>query len=142
MSARRLWLLLGLIGSVVLVAVAGALIARRLSEPASHGRTISGSVILHGNDPTGGPTCEGGRGFDDLRSGAPVTVKNESGKIIGLGSLDIGATSASTTCEFPFEVDDVGNAKVYEIEVAHRGGVVFKRSDLEGNGWKVSLTIG
>lgn len=98
-----------------------------------------------------GDTCFFGaddNSYPDISAGAQVTIRDSSGAIVGLGSLEEGglllgwspdgmmlySTSDEFTkdyCVFSFTVEDVDLAdKIYSVEVANRGEVNFSREDL------------
>lgn len=93
--------------------------------------------------------CHGGsRGFDDIQSGAQVTVTNQAGTTIALGTLDGNATATfdgsgsdatGTSCKFTFSIPKVPTASFYGLEVVHRGVVKFTPAQVAG---VVALTLG
>jgi hypothetical protein len=124
-------------------------------KPALH--TLHGTLLLEKAD---GSAWEGiprplaadciGLGFySDLQAGAPVTVKNEAGAIVGIGSLSDGAwakggggtTDQVVGCTFSFSVPNLPAANFYTVEVSHRGGLTYSRAELESNGWWVASHI-
>jgi hypothetical protein len=86
--------------------------------------------------------CSGKDGYSDLAPGAPVTVKDESGKLIGTGSLDAGKAGQGVRCTWKFSIDNLPDAKFYQVEVSHRGELNFSKADLDKAGWKVFATVG
>lgn len=124
--------------------------------------TISGTMSITGawKDelssyvPWEGTVCRGTGGFDDIREGAQVVVRDETDSIIGTSRLGAGVAVnvrtypdsfgiiyASADCQFPFEVTEVPTAKFYSIEVTHRGGVTFSPAELDAKGWKVAMEV-
>jgi hypothetical protein len=79
-------------------------------------------------------------GYDDISTGAPVTVKDKAGTVLASSFLGSG-TSAGSDCTFSLAVE-VPNSDFYQIEVGHRGAVTFSESDLQSNGWTADLSIG
>jgi len=82
-----------------------------------------------------------------MTAGAPVVVKDSTGKIIAQGSLGqgthpIGQQYATVICTFPITVKDVPDSDFYSISVGHRGDVPHTRAELEASGWNVVLTLG
>ena len=109
--------------------------------------TISGTVTLT-DDTIRGPEddCYGGGGYDDLRRGAGVVIRNGSGETLQVGSLKRG-TSIDTDgyrvqCKFRFKLEDIDDAKFYSIEVAGRGEVEYSKTRLEDDDWIAHLSIG
>jgi hypothetical protein len=43
---------------------------------------------------------------------------------------------------FSFKVPDVKNAGFYTVKVSHRDGPNYSAKEMDGQGWKVGLTIG
>lgn len=104
-------------------------------------RTVTGTFTLYGSDisTTGG--CHGINGYDDIREGGNVTLKDGDGKILATSSL----TSPSYTpgaCEFDVVLDDVPDSDFYEFTVTHRGGLTYSRDDLAAQDWEISASIG
>jgi hypothetical protein len=101
--------------------------------------TVAGSLTL--KDPGGvfyvsdgstGDSCTGKGGYDDVRRGATVVVRNSRGEKLALGALDVGFLTEDSSeylpapCVFDFQVRDVPvDGDLYSIEVAHRGEVNF-----------------
>ncbi len=78
------------------------------------------------------PTCQGWKGFSDIRVGAQVTVTDAAGKVLAVSSLDVGQAKGiaagadgmkrATTCELAFRVAGVASGQgPYGVEVSHRG---------------------
>lgn len=100
----------------------------------------SGSIQLYatGNVDTG-DGCYGSNGYDDIRPGAPVVVKDAAGKQLALGKLGQGDTGKYRTCVFDFTVDDIPSGKgPYSVEVSHRGETPFDEKDA----LSLKLTLG
>jgi hypothetical protein len=93
------------------------------------GHTLTGEISVFGD-------CHS-PGYNDITAGAPVVVKDESGKILATGSL-----GSETSCRFPLTVDGIPDAKFYQVEVSHRGALTYSPSDLDQRGWKIELTLG
>jgi hypothetical protein len=104
------------------------------------GHKVEGTFALF--DPEVGSDCHGSGGYDDIRPGAAVTIRNESGNTIASGDLEEGEHFEGTGCEYPFTIDDVPNAEFYRIQVSHRGEVEFSHAEMEDNDWTVSLSLG
>jgi hypothetical protein len=106
--------------------------------------------VTTSEDAVGG-SCFPSDGYSDIRLGAQVTVTDDSGKVVALGSLQAGKVSElwgedtpslfgfASKCEFDFTVDQVpAGHPFYSIEVAHRGQVRFTPAQLDSN---VALTL-
>lgn len=126
---------------VVLVVVVAALAVRSLvTRSPSH--TIAGTMTLYeSSGGLNGAYCYGESGYDDIEDGAEVRVTDEDGTLIGSGNLESGRMDAGD-CVFKFEVPDVKDTSYYSVEVSHRGGLSFSKSEMESNGWEVHATLG
>jgi hypothetical protein len=103
-----------------------------------------------------GDECFGEGGSSDINEGADVTVRNQSGETIALGSLGPGQLQEAfpggsdrdkygafgLACVFSFEVGEVPDAEFYSVEVSHRGETSYSRDDMEANSWTVELSLG
>lgn len=119
----------------------------------SNGHEITGTMTIIGNggdldwtDLAVGEECEGDGGYDDIAGGAQVQVSDESGTTIGTAQLETGEITdlyqgEIPTCTWRFTVPDVGDAKFYEVEVSHRGGIKYSQEEMEKSDWKVELSL-
>lgn len=98
------------------------------------------SLPLEDANSIGAP-CTGLGGFDDLRRGTTVMVKDENGKVLAVGKLEGGLVVALETCRFTFKVANIPDADFYQIEVSHRGALTYSRGDLDKRDWKVELSL-
>lgn len=89
--------------------------------------------------PIGG--CVAFGGYDDIQAGAQITVKDQTGTIIGIGELEPIYTVDGDRCVFVFSLD-VPEATFYTLEMGRRGEQAYSRQDLEQAGWRVDLSIG
>jgi len=100
--------------------------------------TISGSLTL-ADAKAAKYGCYTTGGYNDIRAGTDVIVRDETGKTVALGQLGSG-TSSMGSCEFPFQVRQVpAGSKFYTVEVSHRGEITFKADEARH---PVSLTLG
>lgn len=104
--------------------------------------TLRGLVGLSYTNATIG--CgQGVGGFDDIRVGANVVVKDGQGVVVGVGSIDsTDQVPSARTCAFGFTVPLSALADFYTVEIAGRGGPTFSHADLEHNAWQVTLSLG
>lgn len=96
--------------------------------------TSSGGVQL------GGP-CSASGVYGDITAGNTVTVRDDTGKVVGtaaLGSGTLGFTSTAV-CVFTFTVPDVPAAKFITVEVGHRGSLTISGADLDTQHWSVQF---
>lgn len=119
--------------AIVLVTLTGCSAAKPPTSPASSSRlTISGvgefgsSITIGsakglgngGDDPTG-VECWGVDSDAQFRAGLPISVTDESGKVIGIGKLQAGTygdAGAWWECYFPFEVSQLPRATFYGLQ--------------------------
>lgn len=163
-TQRRTWIALASI-AVLALGVAAALLLPRLGDtaeqtpaaaaaaasavtPSAAPKTLSveGAILLGlgdfewdkiGQVGQPGPWCAGRGGYDDVTTGATVTVTDADGSVIGLGELDVSLPTGlsdngtPTSCELRFNVVGVPAGKgFYGVEVSHRGAVKFDEADL------------
>ena len=98
-----------------------------------------------------GARCEATGGYDDIAQGTQVVVKDDTGKIIGLGRLTYGTMLATGTtfigltevrCSFNFSISDVPEVPIYSLEVADRGTQSYTLQDMKAGRWTVALLLG
>lgn len=134
---RPRWFAPALVGAgLLVVAAAAGSIAAGAAITAPHTFTAKGVVMLEGTDCTSIPG-----GYDDITKGAGVTVKDPSGKVVGLGELAAGKDIGSGLgCAFFFSVKDVPSGLgIYGVEVTHRGLLQYKESTLKKDGAVMSM---
>jgi serine/threonine protein kinase len=91
---------------------------------------LTGTVHLNSNNvktsglPPGYP-CAGGQGFDDVAPGAPVTVADETGKLLAKGAFE-SSYGQQGSCSLLFKVDEVpSGARFYRVQVGRQGELTF-----------------
>jgi len=154
--ASWVWAVIG--GAAVLVILGGAAAVWLLlrddgtspSSPAASTVTVSGSLTLDlgsGNFTwvgDGDTSCSGRRGYEDVRSGAQITITNPDGKVLALGRLGYGRARGTEDgyaddCYFTFEVKDVpAGHGIYGVEISHRGRIQVKEAELQ----QVAMSLG
>ena len=88
--------------------------------------------------PLGGCVTLGG--YDDIKIGTQITVRDQSGTIIGVGELEPIHTEMNK-CEFTFTIA-VPNVTFYTFEMGRRGEITYTKQELEQADWHVDLVIG
>ena len=90
------------------------------------------------------PCPEGpGGGFSDIADGTDVTVSDAGGTVLAIGELSGGRLVGGLfQFQFDFEVHNVPDSAIYQVEVSHRGQLRYTREDMETKGWSVVLTLG
>lgn len=117
---------------------------------ASLSQTIQGQLELRTKSvvlpPEGATimTCHGRDEYADIQDGASLTVRDETGTVIGTGQLRNGrvGSGAGNRCLFDFTVSDLPDADFYSIGIANRDGTVFSRSELEADHWSIRVQLG
>ena len=132
--------------AVVVVGVAAAAWAL-VGRATESTHTITGDMTLVDLDEflllDDGDSCSGSGGYGDIDAGTTVNVKDQSGTLIGSGSLGPGkARSKLSACVFPFEIEGVKDAKFFQVEVSRRGGLSYSKADMEGMNWTVHASLG
>ena len=133
--------------ALVVVGLAGAAWAM-LGRATESSHTIKGEMTLIDFDSfrrmSVGASCSGDGGYSDIDEGATVSVKNQSGTLIGSGRLGPGKIEGDVlkACVFPFEVTGVKDAEFFQVEVSRRGGLSYSKADMEQKGWTVSASLG
>lgn len=133
----------GVAGGILLAA---AVLWVATSGVLSPHRTVTGTLQLYsGSDgdqyKNVGGICWGTGGYDDLKAGATIVLKDEAGKLVGTSSLESGKGDL-LSCEFAFTIHDVGDARIYQSSIGHRGGPSWTREQMEAMGWRIGLSIG
>lgn len=115
---RWVWLAVGAVGVVIIVAAAVLLLSGRSFD-------ATGSLMF-----TKGCGYAGSGGYADVRAGAPVTVKDSAGKTLALGQLGTGKAEGKV-CRFDFTVGGVPSGEeIYGIEVGRRGVVQYTEDQM------------
>jgi hypothetical protein len=106
---------------------------------------VSGTISVIGHDAwpyqkNGDTGCQARDGYEDIKGGTQVVVRNAKNEVAGLGALEPGIFTGLgpkddpiriPTCELPFKVSvsEVSSA-TYSVEVSHRGQLQYSRADL------------
>jgi len=165
---RRAWLPWA-VAAAAAVTLAAALIVPRLTdnadaEPAAAATsaparpktfTAQGSITLGlgdfawdeiGSIGQPGPICFGEGGFDDIATGASVTITDAAGEVVAVGELnssypgDFSEAQTPTSCKLRFSITGVPTGKgFYGVEVTHRGAVKYAEADMTK---PLELTLG
>lgn len=99
----------------------------------------AGNTVPSQTEYSDGGDCVLAGGYEDIQTGAQVTVKDQDGTVIGLGALDVGHIQ-NGKCQFGFEVPGVPEGRnFYSIEVSHRGALQYTRATLDQ---PLALTLG
>ncbi len=137
----RIWLA----AAVLLIATCvGAYVAIRAFTKAPP-FILTGTVQLNSDNirTSGLPpgyTCAGGPGYADIGPDAPVTVTDETGKLLAKGAIQ-SSYGEQRWCLLLFRVNDVpGGVKVYKVQVAHQGETSYTEAEAKA-GINISLGV-
>ena len=106
------------------------------------GHTLNGTLTISSSRAQGTTSCQGASGYSDIRAETQVTVSDAGGKVLAAGQLKSGSWDGAYSCVFGFSVSGLPDADLYQVEVSHRGKLVYSRQDLDSKDWKVALRIG
>ncbi len=103
---------------------------------------IRGEFTLMDTD-TGGSNsnCRGTGGYDDIKSGLSVTVRDGSGGVLATGRLGDGKRP-SVWCTFEFSVGGLPEVEFYSVEVGRRGELTYSFEEMADNNWEVVVSLG
>lgn len=106
---------------------------------------ITGTFTLSGTQDedftTTGSGCEGMNGYDDVEPGLQVTISDQSGTVIGNGTLDSGEAQEGG-CVFRFQVNKIPVANFYKVAVGRRGEISYSLEQMKQASWSVELSLG
>ncbi len=109
-------------------------------------RQLQGQLILVDRElGETGDRCYGTGGYDDVRAGMRVTVRDGRNQVLATGSTDAGYRLADSAtglpqCAFEFQVD-LPNAEFYSIAIGRRGELSYSRAELAARDWQMKLTL-
>jgi len=150
------WALVGVgVGLAIVLLLGAVLVVLLLEDSGDNGPstvkggktlTVTGTLELIGDVDGTTENCWGSGGYSDLGEGTQVIVRDDSGKTVGIGSLDAGSVperfdfgDTIVSCGWSFTVEEVtSGAASYSVEVAHRGEIAFTEDEAES----VALTLG
>ena len=135
-----------LIGLGIVAALLGVIgIASIVSATSgSSEKTLTGSVeVALDSYSSSGSFCTGQGGYSDQRAGVKVAVLDTNGKTVATSTLGNGKVDyTGYTCVFDFKVPEIPKSSDYSIEIGTRSGPDYTYSDLESEGWDITLTLG
>lgn len=98
----------------------------------------SGTSIAHPDGDSG--VCFGRSGYSDIVAGAPVTVRDSTGKVVGTSSLGPGNyTGSSFSCFFTWSAS-VPPSDFYQVEVSRRGALTVSQTEAVAR--RINMTLG
>lgn len=138
---RRLQVLAGAVTALVALAIV-------LPLTLTGGPTeVPMTIVLALIDSDGGNCSDGGNGgYGDIEPGMPVTVEDESHKVLASSSLPShgydGDGSVDMGCVWKMVVKVPADRQQYGVTAGSRGTVTFDRTQLIRDKWEASLSIG
>jgi hypothetical protein len=94
-----------------------------------------------------GSACSGQGPYADIQAGAPITITDAGGRVIGLSHLGTGRPRLTGegvpagTCDFEFVVGGVPEVEVYSIRFERRGTLQYSLAEMKQYGWTVRLEL-
>lgn len=170
---RRRWAIMGAVGIVVAVAILAALLVPSLFF-SSH--RVEGTIMLITSSPNSvqgqWDDCSGQGGYGDIRAGAPATMRDGAGNVVGtlstknlndvilaelaaeLRPVGMGATPEAIISNIEKSnavvsvacilhfSGEVKDAEFYTFEFSNRGEFTYSRAELNDLGWYIQLSLG
>jgi hypothetical protein len=110
--------------------------------------TISGRLsLISGNLLEAGSGCTGQGSYASIHGGAPITVTDASGRVIGVGHLAMGqrrptaGSTAAETCDFEFVVGGLPEVDVYSIHLERHGSLQYTLTEMKRQNWAIRLEL-
>lgn len=113
------------------------------AAPTAEVYTLTGTFTLKSSSNAGSNLdCHGTGGFDDIKGGLDVVVRDQSHTILAASTLGPGKKNVGATeCAFAFTVPNVPRATFYSVAVGHRGELTYSFAEMVSNGWVVAFTL-
>ena len=96
----------------------------------------------------GTPAHRTGQGqYADIQAGAPVTITDSTGGVIGVSHLGTGHrrltgdVAAGGTCDFEFVVGGIPEAEAYGIRFERRGTLQYSLAEMKQQRWTVRVEL-
>lgn len=97
----------------------------------------AGTITMRGStfrgSGQGDGKCFGGGGYADVREGAPITVYDDSGSVIGTGTITSSAYRSLTgdaICELTLAASGLPDKPFYQLEFGGRPRTTIQRADI------------
>lgn len=143
---RPIWVVLGALAVVVVGLCSWLITTQRVPEtPAAAAATSAQEADTWAvtiDFTFGNSSCEGDGGYSDIGSGTPVTLKDETGRLVGSDTL-YPNTPSSGQCTWTIRMDDVpSDLEFYVAEVGSRGEISYSRDQLVSENFTIGLYLG
>ena len=110
--------------------------------------TISGRLsLIATNLVQAGSACTGQGQYADIQAGAPVTITDSAGGVIGVSHLGTGHrrltgdVAAGGACDFEFVVGGIPEAEAYGIRFERRGTLQYSLAEMKQQSWAIQLEL-
>jgi hypothetical protein len=110
--------------------------------------TISGRLsLISATLVHAGSACTGQGQYADIQAGAPVTITNAAGGVIGVSHLGsghrrlTGELAPAGTCDFEFVVGGIPEVEVYGVRFERRGTLQYSLTEMKQQSWTVRLEL-
>jgi hypothetical protein len=110
--------------------------------------TISGRLsLISANLLEAGSGCTGQGNYASIHGGAPITVTDASGRVIGVGHLAMGqrrltdGSPAADRCDFEFVVGGLPEVEVYGIHLERHGSLQYTLTEMKRQNWAIRLEL-
>ena len=115
--------------------------------------TISGRLsLVAANLQQAGSTCTGQDKYASIQAGAPITITDGTGRVLGVGHLAVGhlvvgqrrRTGDSATggaCDFEFVIGGIPEVEVYGINLERHGSLQYSLTEMKQQNWAVELEL-
>jgi hypothetical protein len=110
--------------------------------------TISGRLsLIATNLVQAESACTGQGQYADIQAGAPVTITDSTGEVIGVSHLGTGRrrltgeTAPGGTCDFEFVVGGIPEVEVYGVRFERRGTLQYSLAEMKRQSWTVRLEL-
>ena len=110
--------------------------------------TISGRLSLIATTlGQAGSACTGQGQYADIQAGAPVTITDSTGGVIGVSHLGTGHrrltgdVAAGGTWDFEFVVGGIPEVEAYGIRFERRGTLQYSLAEMKQQSWAIQLEL-
>jgi hypothetical protein len=110
--------------------------------------TISGRLsLITDNVRQSGSACTGQGPYADIQAGAPITITDSTGGIIGVSHLGTGHRRLTRdvarvgTCDFEFVVGGIPEVEAYGIRFERRGTLQYSLAEMKQQSWSLHIEL-
>jgi len=110
--------------------------------------TISGRLsLITDNVRQSGSACAGQGRYADIQAGAPITITDSTGGVIGVSHLATGHRRLTRdvapvgTCDFEFVVGGIPEVEAYGIRFERRGTLQYSLAEMKQQSWSLHIEL-